>query len=174
MYDVVNVANVLRAYLHPLQGTSDSVSCGVSEILPSDSCRHGLPLPERVCPQRSCSKKCAAGCCQQLQGENFRCVHFQVSLLPVHHCFSSHYLSQIADFGMSRVVTSDPYYITSGGRIPVMWTAPEVKKITHIIIIMVRCMCLWYGVSVVLSCLATYRPCCRGSTVPAVMCGAME
>ena len=137
MYDVVIVANVLMAYLHPLQGTADSVSCGVSEILPPDSCRYGLPLPERVCPQRSCSKKCAAGCCQQLQGENFSSVHFPVSLLPVDHCFllffSSHYLSQIADFGMSRVVTSDPYYITSGGRIPVMWTAPEVKKITHII-----------------------------------------
>ena len=37
-------------------------------------------------------------------------------------------LSQIADFGMSRVVLDDCYYITSGGRIPVKWTAPEVRK----------------------------------------------
>ena len=74
---------------------------------------------------------------------------------------------------MSRVVTSDPYYITSGGRIPVMWTAPEVEKITHITVYNgslhvsgVRCVS-----GSLLSC---YRPYCRGSTVPAVMCGAME
>ena len=34
---------------------------------------------------------------------------------------------QIADFGMSRDLTSDYYYITSGGKIPVKWTAPEVS-----------------------------------------------
>ena len=33
---------------------------------------------------------------------------------------------QIADFGMSRDLISDNYYITSGGKIPVKWTAPEV------------------------------------------------
>ena len=33
---------------------------------------------------------------------------------------------QIADFGMSRDLMSDNYYITSGGKIPVKWTAPEV------------------------------------------------
>ena len=33
---------------------------------------------------------------------------------------------QIADFGMSRDLASDNYYITSGGKIPVKWTAPEV------------------------------------------------
>ena len=35
---------------------------------------------------------------------------------------------QIADFGMSRGLTSDNYYITSGGKIPVKWTAPEVRN----------------------------------------------
>ena len=33
---------------------------------------------------------------------------------------------QIADFGMSRDLANDNYYITSGGKIPVKWTAPEV------------------------------------------------
>ena len=33
---------------------------------------------------------------------------------------------QIADFGMARDVSDDTYYITSGGKIPVRWTAPEV------------------------------------------------
>ena len=33
---------------------------------------------------------------------------------------------QIADFGMSRDLDDDKYYITSGGKIPVKWTAPEV------------------------------------------------
>jgi len=34
-------------------------------------------------------------------------------------------LCQIADFGMARDVTGDSYY-TSGGNVPVKWTAPEV------------------------------------------------
>ena len=34
---------------------------------------------------------------------------------------------QIADFGMSRDLTNDNYYVTSGGKIPVKWTAPEVS-----------------------------------------------
>ena len=33
---------------------------------------------------------------------------------------------QIADFGMSRDLTNDYYYIMSGEMIPVKWTAPEV------------------------------------------------
>jgi len=33
---------------------------------------------------------------------------------------------KIADFGMSRDLLDDDYYITSGGKIPVKWTAPEV------------------------------------------------
>ena len=35
-------------------------------------------------------------------------------------------IPQIADFGMSRDLTDENYYITSGGKIPVKWTAPEV------------------------------------------------
>ena len=35
---------------------------------------------------------------------------------------------QIADFGMSRDLIDSNYYITSGGKIPVRWTAPEVKN----------------------------------------------
>ena len=34
---------------------------------------------------------------------------------------------QIADFGMSRDLIDENYYITSGGKIPVKWTAPEVR-----------------------------------------------
>lgn len=34
---------------------------------------------------------------------------------------------QIADFGMARDVTDDTYYIATGGKIPVRWTAPEVR-----------------------------------------------
>ena len=34
--------------------------------------------------------------------------------------------SQIADFGMSRDLADETYYISSGGKIPVKWTAPEV------------------------------------------------
>ena len=33
---------------------------------------------------------------------------------------------KIADFGMCRDLLDENYYITSGGKIPVKWTAPEV------------------------------------------------
>ena len=33
---------------------------------------------------------------------------------------------QIADFRMSRDLIDENYYITSGGKIPFKWTAPEV------------------------------------------------
>jgi hypothetical protein len=36
---------------------------------------------------------------------------------------------QISDFGMSRDLEDDSYYIAHGGMIPVKWTALEVKKI---------------------------------------------
>ena len=36
---------------------------------------------------------------------------------------------QIADFGMARDVTDDTHYVTSGGKIPVKWTAPEVTNL---------------------------------------------
>ncbi len=34
---------------------------------------------------------------------------------------------QIADFGMSRDLVDENYYISSGGKIPIKWTAPEVR-----------------------------------------------
>ena len=34
---------------------------------------------------------------------------------------------QIADFGMSRDLEDETYYISHGGKIPVKWTAPEVR-----------------------------------------------
>ena len=33
---------------------------------------------------------------------------------------------QIGDFGMSRNLEDEDYYISHGGKIPVKWTAPEV------------------------------------------------
>jgi len=41
-------------------------------------------------------------------------------------CPSVAFIMQIADFGMSRDLDDLNYYITSGGKIPVKWTAPEV------------------------------------------------
>ena len=34
-------------------------------------------------------------------------------------------LIQIADFGMSRDLADENYYVSHGGKIPVKWTAPE-------------------------------------------------
>ncbi|XP_065899943.1 uncharacterized protein [Dysidea avara] len=38
---------------------------------------------------------------------------------------SSDDVCKIADFGMARDMEDDTYYITSGGKIPIKWTAPE-------------------------------------------------
>ena len=32
---------------------------------------------------------------------------------------------QIADFGLSRDLANEKYYISHGGKVPVKWTAPE-------------------------------------------------
>ena len=32
---------------------------------------------------------------------------------------------QICDFGMSRDLEDDSYYVSHGGKVPVKWTAPE-------------------------------------------------
>ena len=33
---------------------------------------------------------------------------------------------QISDFGMSRDLMDENYYVSHGGKIPVKWTSPEV------------------------------------------------
>ena len=45
--------------------------------------------------------------------------------LPVNHLF---HRTQIADFGMARDVADDNYYVTTGGKIPLKWTSPEVAR----------------------------------------------
>ena len=37
------------------------------------------------------------------------------------------FVRQIADFGMSRDLHDDTYYVSSTKKIPVKWTAPEVQ-----------------------------------------------
>ena len=37
-------------------------------------------------------------------------------------------LLQISDFGMSRGLENDSYYVSCGGMIPVKWTAPEANS----------------------------------------------
>ena len=42
-------------------------------------------------------------------------------------------LLQIADFGMSRNLDDEAYYVcTHGGKIPVKWTAPEVGGVAGV------------------------------------------
>ena len=36
--------------------------------------------------------------------------------------------SQIADFGLSRDLQHDNFYVSHGGKVPVKWTAPEAIK----------------------------------------------
>ena len=39
---------------------------------------------------------------------------------------------QISDFGMSRDLEDENYYVSHGGKIPVKWTAPEVSTGSNI------------------------------------------
>ncbi|KAL5500300.1 hypothetical protein EMCRGX_G011839 [Ephydatia muelleri] len=41
---------------------------------------------------------------------------------------SDHDICKIADFGMSRDLEDDTYYISKGGKIPLRWTAPEALQ----------------------------------------------
>ena len=36
-----------------------------------------------------------------------------------------YYYAQVADFGLSRDLADENYYVSRGGLIPVKWTAPE-------------------------------------------------
>jgi hypothetical protein len=47
-------------------------------------------------------------------------------MLNVKATFSCIIAQQIADFGMSRDLEEN-YYVSHGGKIPVKWTAPEVR-----------------------------------------------
>ena len=44
--------------------------------------------------------------------------------IVLHHYETN--LLQITDFGMSRDLAEEDYYISHGGMVPVKWTAPEV------------------------------------------------
>ena len=61
--------------------------------------------------------------------------------IPLCANFSSsyNYTYQIADFGMSRDLMDETYYVSHGGMIPVKWTAPEV--ILHDDLLCSNCMC---------------------------------
>ena len=67
---------------------------------------------------------------------------------------------QIADFGMSRELMDESYYVSHGGKVPVKWTAPEVCIIDiHVIMMLFEYL---------------NRLFITRSTPPLVMCGAME
>ena len=54
-------------------------------------------------------------------------MHTQM-LLPYLLIHTYMHALQIADFGMSCDLIDESYYVTSGGKVPVKWTAPEVGK----------------------------------------------
>ena len=45
------------------------------------------------------------------------------------YCSLNYCILQIADFGMARDVADDTYYFTSGGKVPLKWTALEVRML---------------------------------------------
>ncbi len=61
---------------------------------------------------------------------------------------------------MSRDLMDETYYISHGGKIPVRWTAPEVRTTNHTLIDIFCCCCC-------------YRRSITRSTRQPVMCGAL-
>ena len=54
--------------------------------------------------------------------------HISTSV-SLNHCMDTthtHANAQISDFGMSRGLEEETYYMSKGGKIPIKWTAPEV------------------------------------------------
>lgn len=45
-----------------------------------------------------------------------------------HQNFVFSFHCQIADFGLSRDLQHDNFYVSQGGKVPVKWTAPEAIK----------------------------------------------
>ena len=43
---------------------------------------------------------------------------------------------QVADFGLSKDLQEGIYYMSRGGKIPVKWTAPEVLRAMHHVVLM--------------------------------------
>ena len=54
--------------------------------------------------------------------------HISTSV-SLNHCMDTHTHAnaQISDFGMSRGLEEETYYMSKGGKIPIKWTAPEVS-----------------------------------------------
>ena len=59
--------------------------------------------------------------------EQWLCVHtndyWHTYMIPI---------LQIGDFGMARDITDESFYMSSGGLIPVRWTAPEVLYLQYV------------------------------------------
>ncbi|XP_065899793.1 uncharacterized protein [Dysidea avara] len=93
----------LRKFLHALQPSSEETVYSKLPLLLLKFCQ-----------------ETAAGMAY-LSGKQF--VHRDLAARNV--LISEKYICKIADFGMSRDLLDDNYYITSGGKIPVKWTSPE-------------------------------------------------
>ena len=52
---------------------------------------------------------------------------------------------KIADFGMSRDLMDENYYVSHGGMIPVKWTAPEVTTLLIITVLSIESSFLMPG-----------------------------
>ncbi|XP_065899401.1 uncharacterized protein [Dysidea avara] len=83
-------------------------------------CDGGAPHPQLPIVLLKFCQEIAAGM-TYLSGKKF--IHRDLAARNV--LVSEKTTCKIADFGMSRDILDENYYVTSGGKIPVKWTAPE-------------------------------------------------
>ncbi|XP_065893685.1 CUB and sushi domain-containing protein 1-like isoform X2 [Dysidea avara] len=114
LYGVVTEAPVMIVLEYMSRGDLSNL---LIELRPSDEVITHAKLP--IVLLKFC-KEIAAGM-TYLNGKKF--VHRDLAARNI--LVSEKCTCKIADFGMSRDLLDENYYITKGGKIPVKWTAPE-------------------------------------------------
>lgn len=127
---------------------------------PSSCCAAGtLPVEWNISPTKAlCTGTWQLETSYWQTTSNARFDHLYANI----RCVGKHAVFQIGDFGLSRDLDENPYYITHKGTIPLKWSAPEVRQSTG-------------GQYTSPLCTPNlFRPLCMVSSAPPVMFTAME
>ena len=114
----------LHASLQIREQSSSRNASYTLELFQTDSSWNGLPCWQVICTSGSCSQEHTCVRKWHLQGRYNsvnQSINQSINQVDVHNLNTL----QIADFGLSRDLQNEDYYVSHGGKIPVKWTAPE-------------------------------------------------